>query len=78
MLMSPLICQLPEFLPTPRPAYEETFGTIYGPNPDCANRIMHMRYLTELKKHPVQPGDDLELYDRTIDQYIQRLRYYCQ
>jgi hypothetical protein len=78
LLINPVICHLPELLPTPRPAYTETFGTIYGPNPDCANRDMHIRYLTTLKKHSVTPGDDRELYDRSIDQYIERLRYYCQ
>ena len=77
LLASPLICASADFLPTARPAYEETFR-MYGPDPDCYNRDSHISYLTELKRHPVQSGDDPVQYDRAIDQYVARLRYYCR
>ena len=76
-LVSPLLCQSLEFLPNTRPPYKELF-VMYGPNPDCENRENHVRYLTKLKQYPVPPGEDQLESDHAIDQYISRIRYYCQ
>jgi hypothetical protein len=73
ILLSPLLCS-PE---VPRPRYNELFA-IYGPAPDCMNRDRHVRYLTELKTHPVQDGDNQTDYDYAIDVYVSRLTHYCQ
>jgi len=45
--------------------------------PDCRNASMHIRYLNSLRNLPVQRGDDLYTYNRTIDLQIERLRHYC-
>jgi len=76
-LMSPLVCNSLDLLPQARPAYAD-FVQWYGPDPDCANRNSHIRYLSELKQFPVQREDNQLQYDRAIDQYIARLGYYCQ
>lgn len=77
LLTSPIFCASLDLLPTDRPPYAQ-FAQWYGPDPDCANRNSHVRYLAELKRHPVKSEDDAQAYDQAIDQYMSRLEYYCR
>lgn len=61
----------------PRPKYEEFFSRYYNATPDCLNRDMHIRYLSELKRRDVQAGDNPYAYNHAIDLYVTRLNYYC-
>lgn len=51
---------------------------LMGMAPDCRNAASQIRYLTELKKYPSYPSEDLYLADRKLDFYISRIKGYCQ
>ena len=63
--------------PGVRPAMADLLQ-VYTPDPDCANRDRHIRYLISLKGKDVMPQDNIMEYDSAIDSYVARLQYYCR